>query len=194
VLTVGPPCNCTSLSAYLNRFRTFGAASTRLEFNFHSAIKCTTGAGGCSGTLTVFAPRGAMFIDSRRVRNGATGVKLKRSTAVIAFKCSGQCSARTIQPAITLQWVAFKKVTVLVRRGQRFVRFTKTIPIRSFMPSGRAGKTIKVRVVESCHGATKTVVLKIKFDKHGQVDYRHSDLNGDGRADRGKLTNRNGFI
>src|SRR5205085_8802462 len=57
VLTVAPPCNCLSLSAYLNAFHVFGNESTRLEFNFHSAINCTTGAGGCAGSVTVFAPR-----------------------------------------------------------------------------------------------------------------------------------------
>lgn len=53
---------------------------------------------------------------------------------------------------------------------------------------------MKVKVIETCNGATKTVVLKIKFDKHGQIDYKKSDLNGDGRADGGKLNDLNGFV
>jgi hypothetical protein len=194
VLTVAPPCNCLSLAGYLNAFHVFGAESTRLEFNFHSAINCTAGAGGCSGSIKVFAPRGAKFIDSSKARNGATGIKLKKSTAVISFNCAGPCAAKTIQPAVTLQWVAFKTVKVRVRRGRKFVRIRKTVPVRSFLPQGRANRVMKVTLVETCNGIKRTVVLKIKFDKHGQVDYKQSDLNGDGRPDGGRLNDRNGFV
>src|SRR5207248_4815698 len=132
----------------------------------HSAISCSPGAGGCAGTVTVVAPKGATFIDSSKVKNGATGVKLKKKTATIPFSCAGPCNARTIEPAYTLQWVAFKTVKVKVKRGHKFVKVKKTIPIRSFTPKGRAKKTIKIKMIESCNGATKTVVLSIKFDKH----------------------------
>jgi hypothetical protein len=194
VLTVAPPCNCLSLSGYLNAFHVFGAESTRLEFNFHSAITCTAGAGGCSGSITMFAPRGAKFIDSSKARNGAAGLKLRKSTAVLSFSCAGPCAAKTIQPAATLQWVALKTVRVKVRRGRRFVRVRRTVPVRSFLPQGRANKTIKVTLVESCNGIKRTVVLRINFDKHGQVDYKASDLNGDGRPDGGRLNDLNGFV
>jgi hypothetical protein len=194
VLTVAPPCNCLSLAGYLNSFHVFGNESTRLEFNFHSAITCTTGAGGCAGSVTVFAPRGATFIDTSRARNGATGLKLRKSTAVLTFNCAGPCAAKTIQPAVTLQWVALKTVKVKVKRGNRFVKVKRTVPIRSFLPQGRAKKTIKVTLVEVCNGIKRTVVLSIKFDKHGQVDYKASDLNGDGRPDGGRLNDLNGFV
>ena len=85
-------------------------------------------------------------------------------------------------------------IKVKVKRGHRFVKVKKTIPIRSFTPKGRAKKTIKIKLIESCNGATKTVVLSIKFDKHGQVNYKQSDLNGDGRPDGGKLNDLNGFV
>jgi hypothetical protein len=194
VLTVAPPCNCLQLFSYLNAFHTFGADSTRLEFNFHSAITCTAGAGGCAGSITVKAPGGAKFIDTSKARNGAAGLTLKKSTATLQFNCAGPCATRTIQPAVTLQWVALKTIKVKVRRGNRFVKVKRTVPIRKFLPQGRKHKTIKLTLVESCNGITKTVVLSIKFDKHGQVDFKASDLNGDGRPDGGRLNDLNGFV
>jgi hypothetical protein len=35
--------------------------------------------------------------------------------------------------------------------------------------------------------STKTLTLTIEFDKHGQVVYKTSDLNGDGKADKKQL-------
>jgi hypothetical protein len=190
VLTVSPPCACARISAYLNNFHIFGAGSTRLEFNIHSAISCTIGGGGCTGTLTVSAPGSAKFIDSSKAKNGGIGLKLKKSTATLPFTCEGPCAATTVQPVYTLQWLAFKKVKVK-RKGHKPV--VRTVPDPKFLPKGRANKTISVKIVEKCNGVTVRRTLKIHFDKHGQVDYKKSDLNGDGIADGAQLTDATGF-
>lgn len=191
VLTVEPPCTCGKLFGYLNSFHTFGAGSTRLEFNIHSAMTCTAGAGGCSGTLTLKAPGHAKFIDSSKAKNGAAGLKLKKSTATVAFSCAGPCSATTVQQPFTLQWLAFKRIKVHHKHKKATFR---TVPDPRFLPAGRAHTTITVKLVESCNGIVITKTLKIHFDKHGQVDYKGSDLNGDGIPDGRQLTDATGFV
>jgi hypothetical protein len=191
VLTVAPPCTCGKLFGYVNSFHTFGAGSTRLEFNIHSAITCSAGAGGCAGTLTLIAPRPAKFIDTSKAKNGATGLKLKRSTATLAFNCAGPCATSTVQQPFTLQWLAFKRIKVHHKHRKATFR---TVPDPRFLPDGRARSTITVTLVESCNGLVITKKLKIHFDKHGQVDYKGSDLNGDGVTDRHQLTDLTGFV
>jgi len=186
VLTVAPPCNCLKVSGYLSAFHVFGARSTRLQFTFHSAIFCTAGPGGCSGSVAVLAPAPATFLGSR-------GQKAR----FITLSCAGPCSAMTVQPPVTLQWLAFKTIRVrkVIHRGRRriVVHIKRTVPDPRFLPKGRARHTLLVTLVESCNGVSTRIVLRIHFDRHGQVDYRGSDLNGDGKPDGGRLTDANGF-
>jgi hypothetical protein len=189
VLTVAPPCTCATISAYLNHFHNGG--STRLEFNLHSEVLCTTGAGGCAGTLTVKAPGGAKFIDSSKAKNGGTGLKLRSSTAKLSFTCAGPCAATTVQPVYTLQWLALKKIVIHRRHRKPIVR---TVPDPRFTPAGRAGKTLAIQVVETCSGIVTRKTLSIHFGRHGQVDYKTSDLNGDGLSDGRQLTDPAGFL
>lgn len=49
-----------------------------------------------------------------------------------------------------------------------------------------------------CYGPSGAVLrggaqLTIHFDKHGQVDYKRSDLNGDRRPDGKQLSDLTGF-
>jgi hypothetical protein len=194
VLNVEPPCACARVSAYLSAFHVFGAGTTKLEFNLRSAIACTVGPGGCAGALTVTAPKGAAFVDSTKARNGATGIKLARSTATLGFRCAGPCAASTVQTPYTLQWLAFTTIRIKVGKGRHRHFKTVTIPNPRFLPNGRAKKTFTVTATEVCNGITTTRKLVIAFDKHGQVDYKKSDLNGDGLPDGGRLTDANGFI
>jgi hypothetical protein len=195
VLTVEPPCNCTKISSYLSSFHVFGAGSTRLEFNFHSAVTCSVGAGGCAGSITMIAPGRAKFIDSSKARNGGVGLKLRRSVATLPFSCAGPCAVRTTQPTYTLQWLAFKRIKIKIRRHGKVVKvIRKTIPDPAFTPQGRARTTRTVKLVEVCNGVRTTVKLRIHFDKHGQVSYKKSDVNGDGTPDGGRLTDLTGFL
>lgn len=191
VLTVAPPCACGKLFGYLSSFHTFGAGSTRLEFNIHSAIACTAGAGGCAGTLTLTAPRHAKFIDTTKAKNGATGLKLGRSTATLTFNCAGPCAASTVQQPFTLQWLAFKRIKI--RHKHKKATF-RTVPDPSFLPKGRANTTKTMKLVETCNGVVTKKTLKVHFDKHGHVDYKASDLNGDGVRDGHQLTDTTGFV
>lgn len=187
VLTVAPPCTCTRAAGYLNAFHVFGAGSTRLQFTLHTAILCSSGAGGCSGSLSILAPSPAKFL-------GAGGAK----AATVSFACSGPCNTATIQKPVTLQWLAFKTVRVKrkIRRGRRtiVIHVRKTVPDPRFTPKGRANKAFPVVLVESCNGATTRVILTIRFDRHGQVNYKTSDLNGDNQPDGAQLSDSNGFL
>ena len=192
VLTVGPPCKCMRLAAYVNHFHTVG--TTRLDFNFDIEAICASGVGGCTGTIKVIAPGSLVPSGSGKAGNATTGVTANRSTAALTFTCGGPCARTTIYPAMTLQWGVFRAITVKVKRHGKVVKITRTIRDALLTPRGRAGKTLKITLVERCSSGVKTVVLKVKFDNHGAVDYQKSDLNGDGRPDRRQLANAGGFV
>jgi hypothetical protein len=183
ILTVAPPCTCSAIKTYMNHFSVFGAGSTRLGMRLNVALGCTTGVGGCTGEVLIHAPSGAKFIDTAKHPKGVKGFS---PTATLRVACAGPCAATTIQRA-SLTWLALK--TRHFKRGKKKV--TVTEPIRSFTPKGRAKKS-KVVVIETvCNtaaGPIRTrIVMTIRFDKHGQVDYKKSDLNGDGRPDGKQL-------
>jgi hypothetical protein len=184
VLTVEPPCTCASIKTYLNHFSVFGADSTRLGMRLNVALGCTTGFGGCTGEVIVTAPGGAKFIDTAKHPKGVRGFK---PTSALKVTCSGPCAATTIQ-RFDLTWLALR--TTRHKRGKKTI--TTTTPIRSFLPTGRAKKSKVVTIETICRGAGGAVVkfayrMTIKFDKHGQVSYKLSDLNGDGRPDGKQL-------
>ena len=189
-LTVEPPCTCAKISAYLNGVGVFGN-STRLQFNFHSEISCTFGAGGCAGTVKLTLPGTAKFVDDHKVRNGIT---LKGSTATLTFTCLGPCAATTIQPLRTLQFVALKRIRVVIGKGKHRRVVFRTVSDPRFLPKGRKNKTFKIGVTETCNGLVTNKTLSVHFDKHGQVNYKKSDLNGDLIPDGKKLTDLNGFV
>jgi hypothetical protein len=193
-VTVEPPCTCAKISAYANAFHTFGASSTRLELNIRSAVTCTAGAGGCSGGFTLTAPGRAQFIDASKTKNGALGLKLNKSIAMLTFLCVGPCAATTVQQTYTLQWVALKRIKIVTGRAKRRRTIIRTIQAPGFLPKGRAGRTLAVALAQSCNGVLTKRKLSIRFDKHGNVDYKKSDLNGDGIADGKQLTDLTGFV
>jgi hypothetical protein len=191
VLNVVPPCACAAVKAYMNNFHIFGAGSTRLEMQLNVAVECTTGSGkGCASEVVVHAPRGAKFIDTAK---HPKGVKAAKPSDTLKFTCAGPCATRTIERA-TLTWLALK--TKAKRHGKH--KTTITRPIASFLPQGRAGKNKVVTLETVCFGPNGAIVrgqskFTIHFDRHGQVEYKKSDLNGDGRSDGRQLTDLTGF-
>jgi hypothetical protein len=185
VVTPPPPCACASLKTYLNKFSVFGAGSTRLGMLLNIALSCTGGSGnGCVGEVVVHAPAGAKFIDTAKHPRGVRGFS---PTEVLRIPCTGPCAGTTIQ-RVALTWLAIR--TTHKKRGRK--KITISTPIRSFLPHGRAKKS-KVIVIETiCHAAggallTTRLNMTVHFDKHGQVSYKLSDLNGDGKPDEKQL-------
>ncbi|HEX3454146.1 MAG TPA: hypothetical protein VHS03_05935 [Gaiellaceae bacterium] len=174
-----PPCKCSQVEAFLNNFHIFGVGTTRIEFDVKWQITCTAGAGaGCKGRVDVLAPRGANFLSQG-------GKTLRPAKPVIAkVDCSGPC-AKATQGKETLQYVAFQTVVV---NGKQ-----KSVPNPRFTPEGRANKSFTIKLGLICISPTgvpgfpKTETLTLKFDRLGQVDYKNSDLNGDGSKDKGQL-------
>ena len=162
------PCDCSKVTAFLNHFGVFGAHSTRIQFVVHAQLTCTPGLGaGCKGQLKVLAPNGANFV---KPANGK----------IIGLSCAGPCN-RTTKSHRTLQYVALQK------QGKR------TVPNPRFTQEGRANKTFKIKMSLSCVSPTgivkpgKIVTMAVHFDKGGFVDYKKSDLNGDGKPDKRQL-------
>jgi hypothetical protein len=172
-----PPCSCAALTAFANKFVVYGPGTTRLIMQLNIALVCTAGVGpGCQGEVVVHAPPGASFIDTVR---HPKGVKSFKPTAVLRIKCAGPCNGTTILRP-TLTWLALE--THKHKRGKKTI--TKTTPNASFTPHGRAKKNKFVGVELICVGANGALLksqlnFKIHFNKHGQVDYKRSDLNGD---------------
>jgi hypothetical protein len=180
-----PPCHCINLRAFLNGFSVFGAGSTRLGMRLNVAMLCSNGAGGCRGEVHVLAPNGAKFIDTARHPKGVKGFK---PTGVISVACSGPCGATTVQ-RVPLTWVALE--THKHKRGKRTI--TTTVANPAFLPQNRHSHPQAITLLLVCYGpagevtSTSTVKLKIHFDKHGQVDYKTTDANGDGKPDKKQL-------
>jgi hypothetical protein len=178
-------CGCSSIRAFLNRVASFGPRSTRLQMRLNVALACTGGIGsGCRGEVRIRAPKGAKFIDTGRHPRGVRGF---RPTATLGVKCAGPCAGTTIQRA-TLSWLALETRTR--KRGGRTYR--TTVPLASFLGRARHVHPETVLLETICHAAGGAVVQKrmsltIRFDAHGQVDYRRSDLNGDRRPDGRRL-------
>jgi hypothetical protein len=175
-----PTCKCSKVESFLNNFHIFGAGTTRIEFDVVWRLTCTPGeSAGCQGRVSVLAPRGANFL----AQGGKT---LRPAKPVIAkVACAGPCDKST-EGRETLQYVAL--ATFRDARGK-----SHTVPVPKFTPKGRAGQTFIVKLGLTCisptgvPGVSTVKILKLKFDALGQVDYKGSDLNGDGRADRGQL-------
>ena len=162
------PCDCSKVTAFLSHFGVFGAGSTRIQFVVHAKLTCTPGAGpGCKGQLSVLSPKGAKFVSPG---NGK----------VLKLGCAGPCN-KTTPLHRTLQYVA------LVKKGKR------TVPNPRFTQEGRANRTFKIKMSLSCVSPTgvlrpgKIVTMAVHFDKRGFVDYKKSDLNGDGKPDGKQL-------
>lgn len=185
VVAPPPPCACASVKTYLNKFSVFGAGSTRLGMRLNIALTCTGGSGsGCLGEVIVHAPAGAKFIDTAKHPKGVRGFS---PTEVLKIPCTGPCAGTTIS-RVSLTWLAIR--TTHRKKGRKTI--TISTPIRSFLPHGRAKKS-KVIVIETiCHAANGALIvtrlgMTVHFDKHGQVSYKLSDLNGDGKADLKQL-------
>jgi hypothetical protein len=183
-----PPCHCLVLKAFMNHASVFGAGTTRLGMTLNIAMLCSNGAGGCRGEVHVLAPKGAKFIDTAK---HPRGVKPFKPTGAISVACSGPCNATTVL-RVPLTWTAL--VTKIVSPAHGHIKAkTKTEPNPDFLPQNRHKHPQKVKLLLVCFGpagevtSTKTLTLTIEFDKHGQVVYKTSDLNGDGKADKKQL-------
>jgi hypothetical protein len=162
------PCDCAGVTAFLNDFGVYGAHTTRISFRVHAALTCTPGKGpGCRGRVKTLAPRGAKFVKPGHGK-------------ILDLNCAGPCNAVTKLHA-DLQYVAF------VKKGKR------SVPNPRFLPEGRAGKDFKIKLSLSCISPTgvprapRVVTMVVHFNKRGYVDYKHSDLNGDGNDDGRQL-------
>ena len=174
------PCKCSKVKAFLNNFHVFGAGTTRIEFDVKWQITCTAGAGlGCKGRVNVLAPRGANFLEQ-----GGKTVRPEKPT-IIRVDCAGKCN-KTTEGKDTVQYVSIQ--TIVDTKGKKH-----SVQNPGFTPEGRAGKTFKIKLGLICISPTGvpgfpvTKTLKLKFDRLGQVDYKGSDLDGDGRNDGGQL-------
>jgi hypothetical protein len=179
--TTPTTCDCLGIKAFLNHFHIFGAGSTRIEFDLNWQLTCSAGEGNCKGRVVVYAPKGATFLNL----NGKT-LRPAQPTSV-SVSCAGPCNKSTTGKS-TLQYVAFVKVS------DRKTRRVHNVPNPHFLPQNRAGKTFKLKLGLVCLlpdgqvGTLTFVDLELKFDKHGQVNYKTSDLNGVGGPDGGQLT------
>jgi hypothetical protein len=169
----------------VNSASVFGAGSTRVGMTLNVAMKCSAGAGNCLGEAHLLAPKGAKFIDTSKP---GKGVKQFRPTAALSVRCPGPCASTTIL-RVPVAWVALQ--THKHKRGKRTV--TETVPNPDFLPGARHKHQQVLTLLLVCYGpgnvvtSTETVKLTIRFDKHGQVSYKASDLNGDGKADKKQL-------
>jgi hypothetical protein len=174
-----PPCNCSVVKTYLNKFSTFGKGSTRLGMRLNVELICSAGSGSdCESEVVIHAPKGAKFINPE---------KGKKPTEVVTIHCPGPCAQATIK-RFTLTWLALK--TTKRKKGKKTI--TTTTPIKSFLPNGRAGKSKTIVIETYCREGGRPVLrqrlqMTVHFDKHGQVDYKLSDLNGDGQLDHKQL-------
>ncbi len=76
------------------------------------------------------------------------------------------------------------------KKGKKTI--TTMAPIKSFLPKGRANKSKTIVVETFCHEGGRSVLrlrlsMTVHFDKLGRVEYRLSDLNGDGKKDGKQL-------
>ena len=174
-----PPCKCSLVKTYLNKFSVFGNGSTRLGMHLNVELICTSGSGSdCESEVVIRAPKGAQFINPE---------KGKKPTAVVTIHCPGPCNQATID-RFTLTWLALN--TKKHKHGHKTI--TTTTPIASFLPKGRANHSKPIVIETYCRESGHPVLMQrltmtIHFDKHGQVDYKLSDLNGDGKPDRKQL-------
>jgi hypothetical protein len=130
-----PPCKCSLVKTYLNKFSVFGKDSTRLGMRLNVELICSTGSGtDCESEVVIHAPSGAKFINPE---------KGKKPTDVVTIHCPGPCAQATIK-RFTLTWLALK--TTKRKKGKKTI--TTTVPINSFLPSGRARKS-KTIVIET---------------------------------------------
>jgi hypothetical protein len=102
VLTVAPPCHCLSIRGFLRGFHLY-ARGTRLRFSLHASTACSSGPGGCVGTLTLVAPRGAHLAHGKR-------------SATFIYTCSGLCGRRTLDKSVSLEWMGLRLVRHRTRR------------------------------------------------------------------------------
>jgi hypothetical protein len=156
------PCECATVDAFLNGFHLPSVESTRLSFTLNWRLTCTPGNGsGCRGIVKVLAPRGIHFIKQ-------DGKPVAKGTTIANVNCAGPCAKSAIGKS-ELTWLGGKT------------------------PSQRAGKKMKLKIQLICIGANgvqkpgKIKTLTIKFKKHGFVDYKNSDLNGDSKKDGEQL-------
>ena len=173
-------CKCAGLSAYMNNVKTSDkAGGTQLSMDVHWVLTCTSGAGpGCKGIVEVTPPVKARFVkqDAQTAPLNAPGIPAN-------IACGGPCGANGQAHSSTgkskLTWVATEKAPPF----RPDPRYTKR---------GRRNRTFPIKVQTRClPPATRLrgafVTLKLHFDANGNVDYKKSDLNGDGRPDRKEL-------
>jgi hypothetical protein len=158
------PCKCLKLTGELTHFHIFGTGSTRIEFDVDWEMTCSPGAGNCSGEILVLAPRGARFLE----QNGKK-FPPKDKPNIVHIKCLGPCNKKTIGKT-TLSYLAL--IQVKDKKGHEH-----TVPIRKFLPEGRANKVFEIRLSVVCANPPGTIKkLKLHFDKYGQVSYKKSRL------------------
>lgn len=165
-----PPCDCSQVTGFVNDFRVF-PNSTRLSFKLNTAILCTAGSGlGCKGKASLLAPKGMFFVTPPP--KGANGPVREKK---MQLSCHGPCGRQTA-------------------KDETFTLLGLNIRNPKLLPSGR-GKEPPLDLVlqTNCISPSGLLrspdrkVLKINFKPNGNVDYKHSDLNGDGKFDRGEL-------
>jgi hypothetical protein len=165
-----PPCDCAKVTGFVNDFGVYHPSS-RLTFKLHTAIACTPGSGaGCSGKASLLAPKGMFFVTPP-----VKGAKKPVRKTTMSVACSGKCGRTTTASA------SFALLAINLKNHR-------------LSPKGRgAGPPYKLVLQTNCISPTGVLrpptrlTLKIAFKKNGNVDYKKSDLNGDGKPDGRQL-------
>jgi hypothetical protein len=164
------PCDCSKVTGFLNDFGVYHD-STRLSFKLNTTTLCTAGTGkGCNGRVSLLAPRGMFFVTPPV--KGAKGPVRHKTMKV---ECSGKCAKSTSKT------VTFTLLALRVRDPR-------------FLPKGRGeGKPLEMALQTTCISPGGVLrppdrkKLEISFKPNGNVDYKKSDLDGDGRPDGRQL-------
>jgi hypothetical protein len=173
-----PPCKCSLVKAFFDKVAP--SSSTKLSMQLNIELVCTAGSGtGCESDVVIRAPAGAVFLNTERGK--------KKTTSTVTIHCPGPCNQATLK-RLSLTWQAVK--TTRHKHGKRSV--TITTPVPSFLPHGRANHSKSFVVETYCREGSRLTLLSklpmtLHFSKRGSVNYKKSDLNGDGRADGGQL-------
>ncbi len=156
------PCECNGLRASYESVRREGRVVT---LNLKAILRCTLGAGGCSGRIGVVSSPAASAVD---VRTGSKTERFARSKSAVIRCTTEKCTERkTVRSRVRL--------TLSKARSSRL----------------RKQRTLRVRLRSSCLGGlaarqTQLITMTLVFDSKGRFSRDASDMNGDRGRDDGR--------
>jgi hypothetical protein len=161
------PCKCSKLSFFANEVKAVGQGEITIKL--HWTLTCIPGSGtGCKGSLGVSGRVGPDPAEEtqteilRRRDEGSPTAQPVTNHELIHVDCPGPCNQMT--EGWTKLWLGGKAVTDRATEHH-----------------------VWLRIYHSCGIEGRQVELRLSFDSHGTIDYKNSDLNGDGKPDGGEL-------